>query len=213
MVLVSYAICVCNEHLELDNLLNFLDETRHVDSETVVLVDSEKAPPEVYEVLKKYQWVSYHERKFTNDFAAHKNHLNSLCRGEYIFNIDADEIPQETLMHAVAQCAKSNEYDIVYVPRINVCPGYTTKFIDKHNFKVNEIGWINWPDYQARIYRRRTTKWTGVVHERVEGPTQRGLPPEPQYALWHIKSVAKQDKQNTLYSQISNNGEGTRSED
>lgn len=213
MVLISYAICVCTEHLELDNLLQFLDETRHVDSETVVLVDSGKAPPEVYKVLNKYPSVSYHERRFSNDFAAHKNHLNNLCKGEYIFNIDADEIPQESLMHTAVQCAKSGQHDVVYVPRINACPGYTTKFIDKHNFRVNEIGWINWPDYQARIYRRSTSKWVGNVHERVECGSDRIAPlaPEPKNALWHIKSVAKQDKQNSLYSTI--NGEGSGSKD
>lgn len=213
MVLISYAICVCTEHDELDHLLRFLEETRYSDSETVVLVDSGKATDSVYSVLKKYSdWVTYHERKFCGHFASHKNYMNSLCNGQYVFNIDADEIPQESLMHEVVECAKKNVADVIYVPRINVCPGYTKKFLDKHSFSVNELGWINWPDYQGRLYSREKTSWFGKVHERVHGERIGQLPPDPKYALWHIKSVAKQDKQNTLYSQI-NNGEGSGPKD
>ena len=204
MVLLSYAICVCTESLELENLLNFIRETRCTDSETVVLVDTSKVNEAVDAVIKANEdFVRRIERPFDGDFAEHKNYLGSQCKGRYVFNIDADEIPQEALMHRAESIAKANEFDAVYVPRINVCPGYTERFVKKHGFNVNEAGWINWPDFQGRIYRRETARWEGKVHEKLVGEKCAGLPPQPIHALWHIKSTAKQDKQNNLYDKIN----------
>jgi hypothetical protein len=210
-MLLTYGICVCTEHVELDHLLKFIDETKCADSETVVLVDTSKVVDEVYNVLKKYPWVKCHDRAFTGDFSAHKNHMNSLCTGKYIFNIDADEIPQESLMRAAVHQAKLAKYDVVYVPRINICPGYTENFLERNKFQVNNVGWINWPDFQGRIYRRNM-KWSGAVHERIASTNDfaTALEPNSSNALWHIKTMEKQDKQNTLYTKI--NGASSRTE-
>ncbi len=200
-MLISYGICVCNEHMELDNLLTFIKEVGHPDSETVVLVDSSKPCPQVGVVVERHTWVKRFDRAFDGDFAAHKNFLNSVCTGVYVFNIDADEIPQEGLMYTAALIASNNSVDVMYVPRINICPGYTAKFIKTHGFHVNEAGWINWPDYQGRIYKQGL-KWVGKVHEKVSAENVQALPTDPKYALWHIKSTHRQNSQNELYKKI-----------
>lgn len=200
-MLISYAICVCNEHRELDNLLTFIKEVGHPDSETVVLFDSSKPSDDVGSVITRHPWVKRFDRVFDGDFAAHKNFLNGVCSGKYIFNIDADEIPQEALMYTAAQIASKNSVDVMYVPRINICPGYTSKFIKTHGFQVNDAGWINWPDYQGRIYKQGL-KWVGKVHEKVSGAEVQALPSDPKYALWHVKSTNRQNSQNELYKKI-----------
>jgi hypothetical protein len=201
MVDVSYAICVCNEHTELFHLLSFLEKVRnHKNSEIVVQVDTSKVTQQVRDVLGQFTNVRVIENEFKGDFAIHKNNLNDSCKGRLIFNIDADEIPQESLIREVEKI-KDGEFDVIYVPRINICPGYTKDFIKEHKFHVNEVGWINWPDYQGRIYPR-TSKWIGAVHERIEGSRVKSIQANPEFALWHIKSVEKQNRQNELYKSI-----------
>lgn len=209
MILISYAICVCTESMELDHLLAFLDTTRnHDESEIVILVDSARATKYVYETIHKHSKttnVRWFECEFYGNFSAHKNFLTNKCKGKYVFNIDADEIPQEKLIKRAEEYARSGLYDVVFVPRINICPGYTEDFIKKHKFHVNNLGWINWPDFQGRIYKNDgNVKWVGAVHERLDGVRTTGVDPDPAFALWHIKSVEKQDKQNKLYDTISN---------
>lgn len=201
-MILSYAVCVCNEHLELDHLLYFLEDVRDpVTTEIVVLVDSSKKNLLVESVLSKYPSVKRFDRDFDGDFSAHKNYLGSKCQGKYIFNIDADEIPQETLMNTVYDLSKQGEVSIVYVPRINICPGHTEKFLKRWNFTVNEVGWINWPDYQGRMYKNGL-QWTGKVHEKIQGGDSVGLKAETNNALWHVKSVTRQNKQNIMYEKM-----------
>lgn len=199
--MISYAICVCNEHQELKNLLDFLYETKNEDDEIVILVDTKKENKLVSSVIKLFPKVKVFTRSFDGNFAAHKNYLNSCCQGDIIFNIDADEIPQEGLMNIVKGISGGDDFDVLYVPRINICPGYTQKFVEKHNFKVNEMGFINWPDYQGRIYKKGI-EWEGKVHEKPSGKNIKLLPVNFEYALWHVKSVTKQNKQNDLYNNM-----------
>jgi hypothetical protein len=205
-VSLSYAICVCDEARELKNLLTFLEEARDKSkTEIVILVDSSKTTKDVAKCLKEFKdSVNVHYRDFDGDFSDHKNFLNSKCVGKNIFNIDADEIPQEALLKAAEMI--SEDIDLIMVPRINICPGYTLEFLKRWKFAVNNAGWINWPDFQGRIYRNSPDiKWVGKVHEKINSKRAGIFTPEPdaQLALWHIKDVARQNKQNEEYEQLS----------
>lgn len=201
---LSYAICVCSESRELRELLNFLMHVKDDEDEINILVDASKVTDEVRDVLRAYDNLIINERVFDGDFSEHRNYHATKCSGDYIFAIDADEIPQETLVRNVKSMIQESGADLIFVPRINICPGYTQKWLDKHSFKVNNMGWINWPDYQGRIYKNTSTlKWTKGVHEVVSGSTNtRGLEANPSLALWHIKSITRQDKQNAYYDTL-----------
>ena len=193
---ISYAICVCNELRELKELLCFLNKVKRSQDEIVVLCDENNTTEDIRKL-------STHSRPFNRDFANHKNYLNSLCKGDYIFNIDADEIPQEVLIKTIQKMVNAAEYELIFIPRINICPGYTQTFLVKQNFSCNENGWINWPDYQGRVYKNGL-QWEGVVHEKIVGSSKiTGLTASPNLALWHIKSVEKQEQQNALYDTLS----------
>ena len=68
----------------------------------------------------------------------------------------------------------------------------------------NNIGFINWPDFQGRIFKRVPhVRWSGKVHEKLTGSDKIvGLPPDVSNGLWHIKNLKKQDRQNSLYDTI-----------
>ena len=201
---ISYAICVCNEHNELNSLLSFLSRVVDSEDEINILVDSGKVTDEVRDVLKKFEKrIVVNERKFCGNFSKHRNYHITKCKGEYIFVLDADEIPQEALVKNI----RNFDSDILYVPRMNIIPGYTEEWCKRMKFSVNEVGWINWPDYQGRYFRNNgKILWSLGLHERLIGSDKVAqLQAIPQLALWHVKSVEKQDKQDAFYSNLKEN--------
>ncbi len=100
---ISYAITVCNEFIEIQRLISFLLEHKRLQDEIVVLVDLSKNEPtsELLGYLHKLSsndQINLVEDSFRGHFADWKNLLTSKCTGEWIFQIDADEIPHENLM-------------------------------------------------------------------------------------------------------------------
>lgn len=205
MVKVTFAIGVCNEARELDDLLHFLineqDVINHGD-EVNVVVDSKNVTPSVRSILKQFDTVTVCEHPLDGDFSEHRNYHITQCTGDVIFMLDADEIPQAKLIDVARNF---DQGDILYVPRMNICPGYSEEWLKKHNFKVNNIGFINWPDFQGRIFKRVPhVRWTGKVHEKLTGSEKVvGLAPDVSNGLWHIKNLKKQDRQNSLYDTIA----------
>lgn len=202
---LSYAVCVCNESRELYSVLRFLVENKDSEDEINVLVDSKNVTPQVRQVLGHFSdKITQFERPFDGDFSAHRNYQNSTCTGDYIFIVDADEIPQEVLIKGIKKLITDTGGDLFYIPRINICPGYTQEWLKKCNFAINEFGWINWPDYIGRVFKNDPTiKYGNKIHERIQGaqkPVQ--VNANPNLAMWHIKSVEKQMSQDSLYSSI-----------
>ena len=124
----------------------------------------------------------------------------------YIFQIDADEVPNELLIQHLPELLELNpDNDVYLVPRINTVTGLTEEHIKKWGWNVNVMGWVNWPDYQWRIYKNSPEiKWINKVHERLEGfKTYSMLPADTEaLSLYHPKTIEKQEKQNELYENI-----------
>jgi len=123
----------------------------------------------------------------------------------FIFQIDADEIPSDYLIENIKEFIEYNkDVDLFFVPRVNTVDGLTKEHIKKWKWQVSENGWVNFPDYQTRIYRRTSEiEWQGKVHERITGyNTLSVLPAEEQYSLYHCKQIERQEKQNDYYATI-----------
>jgi len=155
--------------------------------------------------LKDEPNVVYKGETFKDHFADWKNRLTELCTGDYIFQIDADELPHKTLIEALPQILeKNNHNDVFLVPRVNTVKGILDEHIRKWNWQVNDKEWINWPDNQWRIYKNNgKVKWVNKVHERLtDFETYASLPPIEEYALYHPKTIDKQEKQNSYYDTL-----------
>ena len=193
----SFAISVCNESKDLYSLLSFLKKVKEPSDDIDVLVDSAHVSPQVRSVLEYFKSdVIVHERAFTDgNFADHRNFQILQSTGDYIFLIDADEMPQEFLIRSLPQIVEKSQADIIAVPRINICPGFTGEWITKCKFNLNENAWINWPDYQCRIIKNGIgLKFNNELHERISGSDNvKAVAADPRFSLWHIKSVDKQD--------------------
>ena len=207
---ISYAITVCDEFIEIQNLLYFLLKRKRPQDEVVVLVDMTKNNPtsELLGYLHKLSYNNYItlvEDNFNNHFADWKNRLTRACKGDYIFNIDADEIPNEYLIENLPSLLEANQnIEVYYVPRVNTVEGLTDEHIKKWNWRVNDKKWINWPDYQMRIWKNLPEiKWRNKVHEVLEGHKSfSALPPQEEWALYHPKTIERQEKQNNYYETL-----------
>ena len=210
MINVTYAITVCNELVEITNLINFLHPRIQKDDEILIQYDSESVTREVKDYLNimaqlQPTQIRVIEFPLNKDFASFKNNLKNHSKGIFIFQIDADEMPSEYIVENIHQFLEYNkEVDLFFVPRINTVNGLTDEHIKKWGWKVNEKGWINFPDYQTRLYRRTSEiEWQGKVHERIAGyNTLSVLPMDEEYCLYHHKQIARQEKQNAYYDTI-----------
>jgi hypothetical protein len=212
---ISYAIPVCNELMEIQRLISFLSQTKRDEDEIVIFYDETNGTKEVREYLKSIvsgltynpiedypiRWYPY---EFDGHFGNMKNHLTSLCSGDYIFQIDADELPHAILMENIHDILELNDIDVIVVPRVNTVEGLTPQHIQKWGWQVNENGWVNWPDYQWRIYKNSDDiKWVNKVHEKLEGyKTISNLPLDASMALYHPKTIERQEKQNNYYDTL-----------
>tara|TARA_R110000851_G_scaffold93522_2_gene203794 strand:+ start:2236 stop:2874 length:639 start_codon:yes stop_codon:yes gene_type:complete len=207
---ISYAITVCDEFLEIQRLLSLLINNKRIQDEIVVLVDLSKNKPtsellRYLHELSSEDYINLIEDNFKGHFADWKNLLTGYCSGDYIFQIDADEIPNEYLIENLPPLLEANpEVDMFRVPRVNTVKGLTEEHIKKWGWDVNEKGWVNWADWQMRIYRNTPNiKWVNKVHEVLEGYKTHGmLPLEEEWALYHPKDIKRQEKQNEYYNKI-----------
>jgi len=203
---ISYAITVCNELDEVIHLIDFIHKYKRPEDEICVLLDKPKASQKLLDKLYNYSsadWITLKESAFQGHFADWKNELTKMCSGDYIFQIDADEIPNDILIENLPAILENN-VDVVLVPRVNTVQGITPQHIQVWGWKQNEKGWIQWPDYQWRIYKNSPDiKWKNKLHEVLEGyKTYSNLPEMEEYALYHPKTIQKQEKQNNFYNTI-----------
>jgi len=206
---LSYAIPVKDEFIEIQRLLTFLLENKDREDEIVVLWDSKNGDKQVETYLRKmnvekslFRWYPY---EFDGHFANMKNHLTSLCDGDWIVQLDADEMVTKLFLEYVKKSIELNpEMHLFLIPRINTVEGLTQEHIQKWRWNVNENGWVNFPDYQQRVYKNDgVVKWQNKVHEQITGHSFFGMFPNiPEICIHHHKDIKRQEKQNEYYNTL-----------
>ena len=209
---ISYAITVCNEIEEIKKLVSFLIANKRDVDEIVVQQDELTNPSMLTVAVQNYlnelifdKKIKFVSCSLNNDFAAFKNNLTANCSGDYIFQIDADELPNEELIKGLPYILEINQdIDVFRVPRINTVEGLTPQHIQKWRWNVDEKGWVNFPDYQSRLYRKtQSITWVNKVHEQINGAQVfTHLPAEEEFCLYHPKTIERQEKQNNYYNTL-----------
>ena len=203
---VSYGITVHNEADELNRLLEILIHKTDVEDEIVICVDGEDDG--VRFVLDSWtqqyahaKMIKVYQRKLIKNFAAQKNSVIENSVGDYIFHIDADEYPHEVLLSQLKEILEMNDVDLIWIPRVNTVEGFTKEDVRKWGWKITENGWVNYPDYQARVFRNdESIRWVRPLHEFIDGcKTYSHLPPHEELSLYHPKTKKKQEQQNKFY--------------
>ena len=207
-MIISYGITVHKEAEELRRLLDVLYKNIDDNDEIIVCVDGEddavRFELDVYSkkfyddsrVMKVYQ------RELKKDFASQKNSVIENSVGDYVFHIDADEYPNEILIKQLKEILTINNVDLVWIPRVNTIDGMKEEHIKRWGWKVTEKGWVNYPDYQARVFRNDDSiRWERPLHEVIRGyKTYSHLPPHEELSLYHPKTIERQEEQNMFYN-------------
>mgnify|MGYP003114875970 FL=1 len=207
-MIISYGITVHKEAEELKRLLEVLYKNIDDNDEIIVCVDGEddavRFELDIYSkkfyddsrVMKVYQ------RELKKDFASQKNSVIENSVGDYVFHIDADEYPNEILIKQLKEILTINNVDLVWIPRVNTIDGMKEEHIKRWGWKVTEKGWVNYPDYQARVFRNdNSIRWERPLHEVIRGyKTYSHLPPHEELSLYHPKTIERQEEQNMFYN-------------
>jgi glycosyltransferase involved in cell wall biosynthesis len=207
--MITYAVTTHNEgrgYIEplLKQLLSIVTP-----QDEIIVLDDFSDDPETVAVLKEYSdHIKLIQHKFIDNFADHKNQIHQYAKGEYIFQIDADELLGINLMHQLSQILELNpSIDVLGVPRENYfVEGLTPADVAKWHWRVDSLSRVMWPDFQFRIYKNDgTIYWTGNVHETLISSRDTNiatLPEEPEWALIHKKHITRQRLQNELYESL-----------
>jgi glycosyltransferase involved in cell wall biosynthesis len=203
---ISYAVTTHQEHEEISRLIPFLLEHKDDEDELVIVDDySDYKCWETFDKVIHREDVTFVEHQLNNDFAVHKNFLNSQCTGDWIVNIDADEMPNKCLMENIKPLIETNPtIELYWVPRVNTVDGITPEHVRLWGWNVGDNGWVNFPDPQQRIYKNSDhIQWVRPVHERLIGAGQDAyLPFEEEWSFYHHKTINKQEQQNKHYEGI-----------
>jgi glycosyltransferase involved in cell wall biosynthesis len=198
---ISYAITSHNEGVSLGKLIERIREYI-IPGDEIVILDDYSTDQTTVDILKSIDNVFH--RKLDKNFSDQKNHLNSLCKCKYIFQLDGDEMPTCHLMKNLHTFIKANpKADLFAVPRVNIVKGYTRPQIAVNKWNIDKLGRINYPDYQGRIYlNKKEIKWTRAVHEIISGHDKLKLiPAGKRLDLLHVKTSEKQEQSNLFYNQ------------
>ena len=209
--MITYGITVCNEYIELNSLLLTLYPYIKRTDEILILIDENNTNNDVTNIISNFirdnptssfEQVKVIRESFNSNFADFKNIINFRASNNYIFQIDADEIPNSLLLSDIHNIIQTG-IDLFYVSRENKVEGITDEYIKRWNWVVDSENRINYPDYQGRIFSKNT-KWVGKVHEQISGYNSYTHLPE-YYYLKHDKTIQKQVTQNQLYESIRYN--------
>ncbi len=209
---ITYGITVCDEVEEIYDLLDYLYSNIDNNDEVIILRDMDKTTDAVTKVINqqislyKPNQVKVVESSLNGDFSTFKNNLIEHATGDYLFQIDADEIPNQFLIDNIKPILKINPgIDCLYVPRVNKVNGLTPQHILKWKWRVDSEKRVNFPDPQMRIFKlNQGIKWKNKVHEVLDGYKSITTLPydDESFCLIHIKSIEKQEKQNNFYETI-----------
>lgn len=191
---LTYTIQVCNESRELFSLLGLLSRLIDDEDEINVVADSNNVTDRVELVLEHYKdRINVFKRPFDTFHENAQFHIEK-ATGDYIFGVDADEMPQEHLIKTVKKIIEDTGAEIIAIPRINIHPDITEEDARTFGFTMNDYRFINWPDYQMRIYKKCDhIHWTEELHTKLTGSDNLiAVKPIPSVALWHIKYIDKQ---------------------
>ena len=206
---ISYAVTVADEIKEIQTLLPLLVTNKLESDEIIVQYDNQKISVEVLEYLNDLVFDKQIDKligyPLNGDFGTYKQHLNQNCTGDWIFQLDADETLEPSLIQNLSDILEGNQnIEIFFIPRINIVNGLTDAHIQKWGWNVNENGWVNFPDVQGRLYQnKQSIFWAGKVHEQLQGFESYSIfPQEETYCIKHIKDIERQERQNNFYEQL-----------
>ena len=206
---ISYLVTTKNTGVELQPLLERL--YKYGQNNECIILDDYSDNPDTLQILNNVSGNSFfkvYKHKLDRNYSEHKNYGKSQCQGEYIFQIDDDELPAETLLESLKELIElNNDVDLFWIPRINDFKGVNQQNSAQWGWRLTPYEdrlIVNWPDPQGRLFRNVSyIEWKRRLHEKIEGAkTYVNLPYAYELSLHHNKSIEKQIETNLKYNKL-----------
>lgn len=121
-------------------------------ADDIVVLDSFSSD-QTEAICKKYM-VNFISRKWEG-YSPSKNFANAQAKHDWILSLDADEALSDELKKSILELKAKQELSTAAFNRVtNYCGSWI-----KHG------GW--YPDIKIRLFDRRITQWTGIIHEEL----------------------------------------------
>jgi len=141
MPFISYLVTTKNTGQELKILLDRLNKYSQ-NNECIILDDysDDTNTLQVLDVVSNNNFFKIHKHKLDRNYSEHKNYGKNQCKGEYIFQIDDDEMPSETLLESLNELIElNNDVDLFWIPRINIFLGVDDIESKKWGWRLTKI--------------------------------------------------------------------------
>ena len=167
------------------------------------------------------------KRKLDMDFATQTNEITKRSNNEWVMKLDPDELMDDRSLNNIrfllsAMEKENPKVEVIGIPRINTLNGVLVNDIPREKWNEEHLSTLKQfnpkdpltlknPDYQFRLFKKNV-KWVNKVHEQPE-PVKNGEKKKVMIthniALFHPKTVQKQNTQNEFYNQIIKKKEKT----
>lgn len=146
--------------------------------------------------------------KWDKKFDVQKNNSIKMSEKKWVVFIDADETYEHIFWNQLSWYIRESEglnIECINVSRINTYNDIgiqeLQQFVESKGWRINNFGWVNYPDFQQRVFRNNL-RFEGSVHETIKNCKK-------EYYLYpvncvHDKSYKKQLKSFKLYKDIEN---------
>jgi hypothetical protein len=204
---ISYLVTTKNGTNQLKDLLSCIE--RYIDGNECVVLDDYSDNGDTIKILEEYkQKIGFViiQNALNNNYSNHKNYGKSMCHGSYIFQIDDDELPKETLMENIVPIISSNpDVECFLIPRINDFIGVTEDHARHWGWRLTNYNGrkiVNYPDFQFRLFKNLPhLNWERPLHEKIEGAkVTTKLPEDYELSIVHNKTIEKQIATNLRYN-------------
>lgn len=137
---LTYLVTTHNETNILDQLLSDLIHYK-TDKHEIVVLDDYSDNEETLKIFEKYNNdIKLFKHHLDLDYGSHKNYGKSLCKSEYIFQIDADEIVNKFLLYNIDEVIEKNiNSELIWIPRLNYFLGLTNEIARQWKWRVKPI--------------------------------------------------------------------------
>jgi glycosyltransferase involved in cell wall biosynthesis len=208
---ISYLITSHNETESLNECIYNISNLKDENDEIIVLDDfsDNSETLNIFNIYSKDIKIVSHG--LNKNYGEHKNFGNSICRGDFIFQFDGDEIPSPTFLVNIKNFIFENpNVELFFLPRINDYIGVTELHAKQWGWKLSKSNFCNnrpivqWPDYQGRGYKNEPSriKWDRRLHEKIEGHSSYAcIPPDENLAIYHKKTIETQLATNKRYNE------------
>jgi len=210
---ISYLVTCSNETDTLKNLLKTLVTVVPKPDEIIILMDEQSGENETHNIIGAFHHsfgCRILKHQLNNDYGAHKNYGVEQCNGDWIFQIDGDEMPPDSLLgENLHSLIESNpDVEAYAIPRINAWHDLAKEHAKRWGWYLDMSPTYKrlraaWPDYQFRLFKRDYPRisFKKKLHERIEGYSKFALlPMDEDFALYHDKTIEKQIETNLRYN-------------